>query len=86
MARARNRTIGRLESVSRYSQEYSILHVVQTGSRAHPAIHLMGTRVSFPVGKTAACEADYLPPTSAEVKRTWIFISIPIELQGVELK
>jgi len=36
---------------------------------AHPASYPMGIRGSFPEGKAAgACEADHLPPSSAEVK------------------
>jgi hypothetical protein len=37
------------DSESRYSQEFSFLHVVQTGSGAHP----VGTGGSFPGGKAA---------------------------------
>jgi hypothetical protein len=32
----------------------SLLHVVQTGSGTHPASYSMGTRGSFPGGKSAA--------------------------------
>jgi hypothetical protein len=38
---------------SRWGQELSLLHVVQTGSGAHPASYLMGTGGSFPGGKAA---------------------------------
>jgi hypothetical protein len=38
---------------SRLGQKFSLLHVVQTGSEAHPASYLMGTRGSFPGGKAA---------------------------------
>jgi hypothetical protein len=42
---------------------------VQTGSGARPASYPMGTRVSFPGGKTRlGRDADYLSPCSAEVK------------------
>jgi hypothetical protein len=37
----------------------------------------VGTWGSFPVGKAAGCEADHSPPTSAEVKNTWVYISTP---------
>jgi hypothetical protein len=40
---------------------FSLLHLVQNGSGAHPASYPMGTRGSFP-------EADHSPPSSAEVK------------------
>jgi hypothetical protein len=33
--------------------EYSLLHIVQTGSGAHPASYPMGTGGSFPDGKAA---------------------------------
>jgi hypothetical protein len=32
-------------------QEFSVLHVVQTGSGAHPASYPMGTGGTFPEGK-----------------------------------
>jgi hypothetical protein len=34
-------------------QEFSLLHVVQTGSEANPASYPMGTGGSFPGGKAA---------------------------------
>jgi hypothetical protein len=36
-----------------YGQKVSLLHVVQTGSGAHPASYRMGTGDSFPGGKAA---------------------------------
>jgi hypothetical protein len=36
-----------------WSQEFSILHVVQTGSGAHQASYSMGNGGSFPGGKAA---------------------------------
>jgi hypothetical protein len=50
---------------------FSILHRVQNGSRAHPASYPMGTRGSFPGGKAAGREADHSPPSSAQVKDAW---------------
>jgi hypothetical protein len=59
----------------------NFLPVVQTGSGAHPASFSMGNRGSFPGDK-----ADYSPPTSAEVKITWIlYIHSPIRLHDVVL-
>jgi hypothetical protein len=52
------------------SQEFSLLHVVQTGSGAHPDFYSPGV-------KRLGREADHSPPTSAEVKKTWIYTSIP---------
>jgi hypothetical protein len=45
------------------------LHVVQTGSGAHPASYPMGTRGSSPGVKRPGREADHSPPASAEVKK-----------------
>ena len=38
---------------------------VQTGSRAHPSLYSVGTRVLFLWGKAAVHEADHSPPSSA---------------------
>jgi hypothetical protein len=53
-------------------QDFSHLHIVQTGSGAHPAFYPMGTGGSFPGG-----EADHSPPTSSEIKNTGIYTSTP---------
>jgi hypothetical protein len=58
------------EFESRWGQHFSLFHIGQTGSGAHPASYIMGTRGSFPRGKAAECEADHSPLTSAEVKKT----------------
>jgi hypothetical protein len=60
-------------------QEFSLLHVIQTGSGAHPASYPMGTGGSFPGRevKQQGCEADHSPPASAEVRKTWIYTSTP---------
>jgi hypothetical protein len=65
------------EFESRRGQEFS-LHVVQTGSGVHPASHPMGTGGSFPGGKAAGSEADHSPPTSAEVRKIWIYTCTPL--------
>jgi hypothetical protein len=46
---------------------FSLLHVVQTGSGVHPASYPIGTKDSFPGVKRPGREADHSPPTSAEV-------------------
>jgi hypothetical protein len=53
---------------------FIFLHVVQTGSGAHPAPYPMGIGGSFPEVKRPGREADHSPSTSAEVKNncTWI--------------
>jgi hypothetical protein len=37
----------------------------------------MGIRGFFSRGKVAGDEADHSPPTSAEVKKTWMYTSTP---------
>jgi hypothetical protein len=55
---------------------------VQTGSGAHPASYTMGIKFSIPGGKAAECEADHLPPSSAEVSNVWSYTSTtPIRLR-----
>jgi hypothetical protein len=66
-----------LEFESRYRQEFSPLHVVHTGSGAHPASCPMGPGGGLSPGvKRPLLEADHSPP-SAEVKNTWIYTSTP---------
>jgi hypothetical protein len=59
------------EFESQYGQEFSLLHVVQTGSGAKPPIQLV------PGALSPRREADHSPPTSADVKNTWIYTSTP---------
>jgi hypothetical protein len=61
----------------RWEQEFSLLHVVQTGSGVHPTSYPMGTGGSFPGVKRQGREADHSSPTSAKVKKMWIYISTP---------
>jgi hypothetical protein len=63
------------EFESRYGQYSSPLHVVHTGSAAHPASYPMDKGGSFPKGKAAG--ADHSPSTSANVKNTLIYTSTP---------
>jgi hypothetical protein len=65
------------EFESRYGQELSLLHVVQTGSGVHPTSYPMGMGALFPGVKRPGREADRSPPASAEVKNTWIYTSTP---------
>jgi hypothetical protein len=41
------------EFESRKGQEFSLFHIVQTGSGVHPTSYPMGTGGSFPGGKAA---------------------------------
>jgi hypothetical protein len=61
--------------------EFSLLHVVQIGSGAHPASYTMDTGGVKRPGR----DADHSPATSAEVKKTWIYTSTPIRLHGIVL-
>jgi hypothetical protein len=67
----------RLKFKSRWGQEFSLLYVVQTGSEAHPASYPIVTGSTFPGVKRPAREADHSPPTSADVKKTWVYTSTP---------
>jgi hypothetical protein len=44
---------------------------------AHPVSNLIDTDSSSPGVKRPECEADHSPPSSAEVKNTGIYTSIP---------
>jgi hypothetical protein len=65
------------EFESRKGQEFPLLHVVQTGSGAHPASYTMGNGALCPGLKRPGREADHSPSTSAEVKKMWIYTSTP---------
>jgi hypothetical protein len=62
------------EFESREGQDFSPLHVVQTGSGAHQPIQWVPGALS-PGVKRPGREADHSPPTSAAVKNTWIYTS-----------
>jgi hypothetical protein len=55
----------------------NFLNVVQAGSGAHQASYLMGTEGFFPGVKRPERETDHSPPTSAEVRKMWIYTSAP---------
>jgi hypothetical protein len=63
------------EFLSQYGPDFSPLYVIQTGLGAHPASNSMGTL--SPWIKRLGSEADHSPPTSAEVKKMWIYTSTP---------
>jgi hypothetical protein len=66
------------EFESRWWQEFSLLHVVQTGSGAHQTSYRMSTGGSSSGVKRPGREDDHSPPTSAEVKETWVYTSTPL--------
>jgi hypothetical protein len=61
------------ELESWYVEEFSLLVDVQTGSESHPASIPMDTAGI----KRTGLEADHSPPTSTEVKKTWIYTATP---------
>jgi hypothetical protein len=65
------------EFESPWGREFSLLHVVQAGSGAHPTSYPISTGGSFAGVKRKEREADHSPPTSAEVKKIWIYTSTP---------
>jgi hypothetical protein len=70
----------------RYGEEFSFLNVVQTGSVTHPASYPKGTGDLSPAVQWPGREADQSSPTSAEVKKMWIYTSTPpIRLHDVVL-
>jgi hypothetical protein len=70
--------LGEREFEYRQGKKFSLLHIVQTGSGVHPTSYKMGTGGSFPEVKRQRREADHSPPTSAEVKKMWIYTSTPL--------
>jgi hypothetical protein len=59
-------------------KKFLLLHIVQTGSGVHPTSYKMGTTGgSSPGVKRQGREANHSPPTSAEVKKMWIYTSTP---------
>jgi hypothetical protein len=50
------------------ARDFSLLHRVQTGSRAHLASYTMGTGVLSPGIKRQVRDINHSPPSSAEVK------------------
>jgi hypothetical protein len=68
---APNWTVQESEIESRQGNEFSLLHIVQTGSGAYPASHPMRTASSISMVKRLRLgrEADQLPPTVTELKK-----------------
>jgi hypothetical protein len=57
--------------------EFSLLHAVKTDSEVHPTSYPMGNGGSSPGVKRHVRETDHSSPTSAEVKKTWMYTSTP---------
>jgi hypothetical protein len=66
------------EFESRYGQDISPPHFVETDPGAGPASYPMATGDYFPRCKSGPeREADHSPPASTEVNNTWIYTSTP---------
>jgi hypothetical protein len=65
------------EFESRWGQKFSLLYIVQTGSGVHTTSYKIGIWGSFPGVKRQGLEAEHSPPTSAEVKKMWIYTCTP---------
>jgi hypothetical protein len=63
------------EFESRQGQDFSPLYVVQTGSGTRSASYPMGTVAPLPGVKRPGSDADHSFPSSADVKKTWIYTS-----------
>jgi hypothetical protein len=72
-------TIEESEFKSMKGQEFSLLHIVQTGSGVHLTSYPMGTggEALSPGVKRPVHGVDQSLPTSAEVKKMWIYTSTP---------
>jgi hypothetical protein len=69
-----SRGVGVLVPVGEY---FSLLHVVETGSGAHPASYPMGNLGPFGGCKAPVREVEHSFLTSDEVKKAWIYTSTP---------
>jgi hypothetical protein len=65
------------EFESQGRQEFSLLHVVQTSSGAHPISYLLDTGGSFSGVKRPGRENDHSLPISAKAMKTLIYASTP---------
>jgi hypothetical protein len=65
------------EFESRWGKEFSLFHVVQTGSGVHPTSYSMCTGGSFPGIERPGREADHSFPATAEVKKMRTYTSTP---------
>jgi hypothetical protein len=63
---------------SQWGQEFSLPHGIQTGSGVHSTSCPMCMGALSPGVKRLARETDHSPPTSAEVKKTWVYTSTPL--------
>jgi hypothetical protein len=72
-----------LEFEPRLGKIFSLLHVVQTVSEAHPDSHPVGSEGSFlGVKGWGGGGDDHSPSTRAKIKKTWTHICTLIHLHG----
>jgi hypothetical protein len=64
-----------LPSGSTIQNAWNIIFTYTYIPGVHQTSYKMGTRASFPGVKWQGREADHSPPTSAEVKKMWIYTS-----------
>jgi hypothetical protein len=50
------------------AKDFTLLHFVQTGSKAHPASYSLGTEDFFTGVKLPGHETEHSPPSSAVIK------------------
>jgi hypothetical protein len=62
------------------AKDFSLSHHIQTGSGAHLASYPMGNGILSPGVKRMGREADHSPPSSAEIKKEWSYISTPLHV------
>jgi hypothetical protein len=65
-------------AISKKGKKFSLPHIVQNGSGVHPTFYKLGTGGCFQGTKRQGRESDHSPPTSAEVKKMWIYTSTPL--------
>jgi hypothetical protein len=56
---------------------FTVAGLINNWTGVHPTSYKMGTGGPFPGVKRQGREADHSPPTSAEVKKMWIYTSTP---------
>jgi hypothetical protein len=67
------------------ARDFSLLHSVQTGSRAHPVSYPVGTGALSSEVNRPGRETHHSPPSGAEVKNGGAIPPLPIRLHGVVL-
>jgi hypothetical protein len=83
---SRDSAVGIATSCSSPGEVKNFHFSMSSGSGVHPTYYPMGTGGSIPGVKRPGREAGHSPPTSAEVKKMWVYTSTsPIRLHGVVL-